>query len=227
MTPPPAAPPAATPAPSLDPASHAEMIRLTLNALPHLPNTTEAGKVAAREAVVALLAHLGPRDPVEAMLATQLVLAHYHAVITFCRMALGDLPIDLHHRYQSKAIALTRMCHTAIHDLQRRQGGAGKTVAARRASVPLAQPAAGADMMARLAAAMPQSEAAAGAERPAGAAPGESRHERRRREYFERRQAAAAARSPGLGADAIETAVMQLVAAEVAARAAAPVAVAA
>ena len=173
MTPPPAAPPAATPAPSLDPASHAEMIRLTLNALPHLPNTTEAGKVAAREAVVALLAHLGPRDPVEAMLATQLVLAHYHAVITFCRMALGDLPIDLHHRYQSKAIALTRMCHTAIHDLQRRQGGAGKTVAARRASVPLAQPAAGrghdgaaggchAAVRARL----------AGAERPAGAAPG-------------------------------------------------------
>ena len=163
MTPPPAATPAATPVPSLDSASHAEMIRLTLSAVPHLPNTTDAGKAAAREVVVAILNHLSPRDPLEAMLATQLVLAHYHAVITFCRMALGDLPIDLHHRYQSKAIALTRMCHTAIHDLQRRQGGAGKTVAARRASVPLAQPAAGADMMARLAAAMPQSEAAAGA----------------------------------------------------------------
>jgi hypothetical protein len=224
MTPPPAATPTPTPAPSLDPASHAEMIRLTLNALPHLPNTTEAGKVAAREVVVALLAHLGPRDPLEAMLATQLVLAHYHAVITFCRMALGDLPIDLHHRYQSKAIALSRMCHTAIHDLQRRQGGAGKTVGARRASVPAshAQPAAGADMMARLLAAAPRSEAAVGAERPAGPAPVEGRHERRRREYFERRQAAAAARSPALGADAIEAAVQQLVAAEVAARAAAP-----
>jgi type IV secretory pathway TrbL component len=203
------------------------MIRLTLNALPHLPNTTEAGKAAAREAVVALLAHLGPRDPVEAMLATQLVLAHYHAVITFCRMALGDLPINLHHRYQSKAIALSRMCQTAIHDLQRRQGGAGQTVAARRASVPQAQPAAAADIMARLAAAMPKSDPGEPAPRPAGAAPVEGRHERRRREYFERRQAAAAARSPGLGADAIETAVMQLVAAEVAARAAAPVAVAA
>jgi hypothetical protein len=93
--------------------------------------------------------------------------------------------------------------------------------------VPLAQPAAGADMMARLAAAAPRSEAAAGAERPAGPAPVEGRHERRRRAYFERRQAAAAARSPVLGADAIEAAVQQLVAAEAAARAAAPVAVAA
>ncbi len=229
MTPPPAATPAATPAPSLDPASHAEMIRLTLSAVPHLPNTTDAGKAAAREVVVALLNHLGPRDPLEAMLATQLVLAHYHAVITFCRMALGDLPINLHHRYQGKAIALTRMCQTAIHDLQRRQGGAGKTVAARRASVPAshAQPGAAADMMARLAAAMPQPDPGEPAPRPAGAAPVEGRHERRRREYFERRQAAAAARSPGLGADAIEAAVQQLVAAEVVARAAAPAAVAA
>ena len=230
MTPSPAATPAATPAPSLDPASHAEMIRLTLSAVPHLPNTTDAGKAAAREVVVAMLTHLSPRDPLEAMLATQLVLAHYHAVITFCRMALGDLPINLHHRYQSKAIALSRMCQTAIHDLQRRQGGAGQTVAARRASVPQAQPAAAAaaaDMMARLAAAMPQSGPAEAAPRPAGAAPVESRHERRRRAYFERRQAAAAARSPVLGADAIEAAVQQLVAAEAAARAAAPVAVAA
>ena len=82
-------------------------------------------------------------------------------------------------------------------------------------------------MMARLAAAMPQPDPGEAAPRPDGAAPVEGRHERRRREYFERRQAVAAARSPVLGADAIEAAVMQLVAAEVAARAAAPAAVAA
>jgi hypothetical protein len=198
------------------------MIRLTLAALPYLPNTTEAGKAAVREVVVALLAQLSPRNPLEALLATQLVIAHYHAVVTYCRMALGDLPPPLHHRYQGKAIALTRMCVTMMHELKRRQSaGAGQT-AARAASVPAphAQPVAAADATARQAAAAPRSDLGAAGQGAGGAALIEGRHERRRREYLERRQAAAAARSTGLGADAIETAMKQLVAAEVAARAA-------
>jgi len=116
---------------------------LAFNALPRAPIGTEADNVAQREAALTFLTEKAPSTPLEASLATQHVIAYYHPAFTASRMAQGDLPTNLHHRYEGKAIALTRLASAAMHEVRRRQSLATGQAAAQRGQgrTPRPQPA--------------------------------------------------------------------------------------
>ena len=80
-------------------------------------------EAARREAAFAVLAMLHPRDPLEAMLAARIIAAHFHALDAFRRAADTEQPPALQHRYQGKAIALTRLAGAVMRELTRRQVG--------------------------------------------------------------------------------------------------------
>jgi len=203
-------PPTQTPTLSLDPATLAAMQCAIIDALPPRPDASEAQKAAQREGALAFLTALLPRNPVEARLATGIVVAHYAAMDCFRRAARDDLTVDLHLRTVGKAIALCRMIDVAMRDLARRQGSLALQPAARPASArPVPVP---------TARAQPAPDAAQ-ASTPPQPPIAEGRHERRRRERAERHLAAAAQRA-GRGSNAADIAAQQRLLAEIAARAA-------
>jgi hypothetical protein len=120
----------------LDPATLTTLLRTTVDTLPHHPNASEAEKAAERAAASAVITALRPRDPVEAMLVARLVAAHYAAMDALRCASRSDLPPVLHLRYQDKALALTRMTTTLLHELTRRQAGPALQPVALPASVP-------------------------------------------------------------------------------------------
>ena len=129
MNPPP------TETPALLPASLAAMQSAVLDGLPPRADASEAQKAAQREGALAFLAALLPRNPVEATIATGIVVAYYAALDCFRRAVRGDLTVDLHLRTVGKAIALCRMFNVGMRDLARRQGGVAVQPVARPASV--------------------------------------------------------------------------------------------
>ena len=198
-----------TPTTTLDPATLTVTQCAVLDALPPRPDASPAQKAAQRDGALAFLAALLPRNPVEARLATGIVVAHYAAMDCFRRAARDDLTLDLHLRTVGKAIALCRMIDVSMRDLARRQGGLAVQPAARPAS---AQPVPAAR-------AQPASDAARPTPPPQPPI-AEGRHERRRRERAERHLAAAAQRA-GRGSGPVDIAAQQRLLAEIAARAAA------
>lgn len=198
-----------TPTTTLDPATLTVTQCAVLDALPPRPDASPAQKAAQRDGALAFLAALLPRNPVEARLATGIVVAHYAAMDCFRRAARDDLTLDLHLRTVGKAIALCRMIDVSMRDLARRQGGLAVQPAARPAS---AQP-----VPAARAQPAPDADQPTPAPQPPIA---EGRHERRRRERAERHLAAAAQRA-GRGSGPVDIAAQQRLLAEIAARAAA------
>jgi hypothetical protein len=198
-----------TPTTTLDPATLTVTQCAVLDALPPRPDASPAQKAAQRDGALAFLAALFPRNPVEARLATGIVVAHYAAMDCFRRAARDDLTLDLHLRTVGKAIALCRMIDVSMRDLARRQGGLAVQPAARPAS---AQP-----VPAARAQPAPDADQPTPAPQPPIA---EGRHERRRRERAERHFAAAAQRA-GRGSGPVDIAAQQRLLAEIAARAAA------
>ena len=106
-----------------------------LDALPPHPGASEGEKAAQRDGALEFLAALHPRNPVEATIASGIVIAYYAALECFRRAARGDLTVDLHLRTVGKAIALCRMFNVGMRDLARRQGGVAVQPVARPASV--------------------------------------------------------------------------------------------
>ena len=196
--------------PTLDPATLTAMECAILDALPPRPDASPAQKAAQRDGALAFLAALLPRNPVEARLATGIVVAHYAAMDCFRRAARDGLTIDLHLRTVGKALALCRMIDVSMRDLARRQGGLTVQPATRPAS---AQPV-------PTARAQPTPDAAQPTPPPQPPI-AEGRHERRRRERAERHLAAAAQRA-GRVPGPVDIATQQRLLAELAARAAAP-----
>jgi hypothetical protein len=199
-----------TQTPTLDPATLTTMQSAIIDALPPRPDASPAQKAAQRDGALAFLAALLPRNPVEARLATGIVVAHYAAMDCFRRAARDDLTIDLHLRTVGKAVALCRMIDVSMRDLARRQGSLAVQPAARPV---LAHP---------LPTARAQPAPDAAQPTPSPQPPiAEGRHERRRRERAERHLAVAAQRA-GRGSGPVDIATQQRLLAELAARAAAP-----
>jgi hypothetical protein len=198
-------PPTQTPTLPLDPATLAATQCAIIDALPPRPDASPAQKAAQRDGALASLAALLPRNPVEARLATGIVVAHYAAMDCFRRAARDDLTLDLHLRTVGKAIALCRMIDVSMRDLTRRQGGLALQPPARPAS---AQPAPAAGAQPAPDAAQPTP--------PPQPPTAEGRHERRRRERAERHLAAAAQRA-GRGSGPVDIAAQHRLVAEIAA----------
>jgi hypothetical protein len=203
-------PPTQTPTLPLDPATLTGMQCAIIDALPPRPDASPAQKAAQRDGALAFLAALLPRNPLEARLATGIVVAHYAAMDCFRHAARDDLTLDLHLRTVGKAIALCRMIDVSMRDLARRQGGLAVPPAARPASAP-SVPAARAQPAPDPAQPIP----------PPQPPIAEGRHERRRRERAERHLAAAAQRA-GRGSGPVDIATQQRLLAELTACAAAP-----
>jgi hypothetical protein len=207
---------AAPPPPAVVPAILAAMQCAILAALPPQPGASEGEKTAQREGALDFLAALHPRNPVEATIATGIVVAYYAALDCFRRAVRGDLTVDLHLRTVGKAIALCRMMNVGMRDLARRQGDVAVQQAARPASVrpapvqPVVQP--GPELGAR---AEPTPETARTTTPPQPPV-AEGRHERRKRKWVERHAAAAAQRA-GRGPGAVDIAKQQQLLAELAA----------
>jgi hypothetical protein len=127
-------PPTQTPTPALDPATLTATQCAIIDALPPRADASPAQKAAQRDGALAFLAALLPRNPVEARLATGIVVAHYAAMDCFRRAARDDLTLDLHLRTVGEAIALCRMIDVSMRDLARRQGGLALQPPARPAS---------------------------------------------------------------------------------------------
>ena len=99
------------------------LLRSTLDALPHHPQATADEIAQQREAAMLVVAALGPRDPVEAVIAGRYVAAHHAMMEAFRCAAQPDLPPALVLRFQGKAIGLARMTTVALRELERRQEG--------------------------------------------------------------------------------------------------------
>jgi hypothetical protein len=188
--------PTQIPALPLDPASLALLHTRLRDAMPHRPNATEADKAAQHQAALVLVAALRPRDPIEAMLVTRIVLADFHAVACLASAGRSDVPEALGLRHLSRAATLIRLQEAARRELARSRATAAAQAwrAVNAAGAPRAQPAQATaqDAPAPRAMSAPPPAPAAAAPAAGSAAPVVGRHERRRRERLERRLAAAA-----------------------------------
>jgi hypothetical protein len=188
-------PPTETPALALDPAALDTLRRTLIDALPHRPNATEAHKAAKRDVALGMLAALRPRDPMEVMLVTRIILADFHAVDCFVAAARADVPEALQLRHRARAVALMRLQDVADRALTKRR--ADEAFRAMRAAGPVAVPRVQvAAEVAPVGVAEPQPPAepaaVAAGPVPGGVVVAEGRHARRRRERAERRVATAA-----------------------------------
>lgn len=179
----------------LDPTTLDALLRGITEALPHLPTATEADKAGLQRAALGFLALLHPRDPMEAVLAAQIVITHFAGLYDFACAARPDLPAALQLRYQGRAISLIRLSDQVRRELIRRQGGpVARPVALQGAMVARSEPVAASSAPAQAAEAAPPAAPADAGEAPDRVVPIEGRHERRRRERAERHLAAAARR---------------------------------
>ena len=122
-----------TPACLIDPAFLACMLRDIIDVLPYDPDASESQRAAQREGAFAFLAALDPRDPLEAMAATQIVAAEYAAMDALRRAARSDLTLGQRLRYQASAMSLTRASTAMRREIIRRPAAP----AAPPATVPL------------------------------------------------------------------------------------------
>jgi hypothetical protein len=152
---------------ALDPATRSTLLQNVVDSLPIIPTATDAERTAQREAAFALLEKLAPTDPVEAMLAFQIVAAQNACVNANRCAARPDLPPAMHLSYLAKAASFSRLTSSKRRELVRYQArppegfGAAAEVQARAAARAA---------LARPPAAVPQPQAAV-AQRPATPAP--------------------------------------------------------
>jgi hypothetical protein len=106
---------------TLDPATTDETLATIFGAQRVNPAHTPAQQQTQREAAVALIAVLRPRDPVEAAYAARAAAAHYGAMECFRRAGLCDTPDNAALRWYGKAVALSRMNTEMIRTLKQCQ----------------------------------------------------------------------------------------------------------
>jgi len=106
---------------ALDPATRSTLLQTVVDCLPHIPNASEAERTAKREAAFALVEHLAPTGPVEAMIAAEAIAAHYASVNAYRTAARSDLPYDLQRRYLTRAGSLARLSTAKRRELVRHQ----------------------------------------------------------------------------------------------------------
>jgi len=98
--------PSATAHLTLDPATTDAMLAPIFGAQRVNPERTPAQQQTQRDASVALIAALRPRDPVGAAYVTRVAAAHYRAMECFRRAMLPDVPDNVAIRWHGKAVAL-------------------------------------------------------------------------------------------------------------------------
>jgi hypothetical protein len=162
---------------ALDPATRSTLLQTIVDTLPYIPNASDVERAAQRDAAFALVAHLDPRDPVQAMLAIHVVAAHHACMNAYRCAARPDLPPALHLRYQAKAAVLSRLTTARLRELKRHQADAALPASA-AASVPGPRapqaPATAGGVPVRLATQAVRPEVGATGQRPGGAAPADS-----------------------------------------------------
>ena len=207
-------PPTQTAPQPLDPATLADTLSTTMEALPQHKQASADETAIRREAARLAIARLRPRDPLEAMLAARIVAFHAHLMENVRSAAQPDLPPNLQLRFQGRAMALARMVDATMCELQGRQN----VPAPRAGALPATAPALPAAVPAPDAEPAPEAAVASTPPRPVV----EGRHARRVRERAER-HAAARAKAAGLAAGGPGDELRKRLLAEVAARAAASV----
>ncbi|HLB99585.1 MAG TPA: hypothetical protein VJK90_18070 [Acetobacteraceae bacterium] len=155
---------------ALDPATRSTLLQTIVDCLPHTPSASDAERTAQRESAFALLTRLAPTDPVEAMLAAQIVAAQYASMNAYRQGARSDLPHDLQLRYQSKGESLSRLTSSKRRELVRHQASQPRLPAGFAAAHAAQAQATAPTVPARPAAPAPRPQAAA-AQRPATPAP--------------------------------------------------------
>jgi len=156
---------------ALDPATRSTLLQTIVDCLPHIPNASEAERTAQREAAFALVERLAPTDPVEAMIAAQVVAAHYACVNAYRYAARSDLPYDLHLRYQAKAGSLSRLTTAKRRELLRHQAAQPTLPAAIGAARAAQAQATAPSVPARPATPAPRADETAAGQRPGSAVP--------------------------------------------------------
>ena len=106
---------------ALDPATRSTLLQSVVDSLPIIPTASDAERTAQREAAFALLSRLAPTDPVEAMLAFQVIAAQFACANAYRCAARPDLPPAMHLSYQSKAATLSRLTSSKRRELLRLQ----------------------------------------------------------------------------------------------------------
>jgi hypothetical protein len=114
----------------LDPATLATLVRTTLDALPVNPDWSAEDIAARREAALLAIAALGPRDPIEAMLAARAIVTHYAVMECFRRAVQPDIEDVLAMRLRNNAIALSRLFTTTLRELEQMQARPARPVQA-------------------------------------------------------------------------------------------------
>ncbi len=118
------------PASQLDPATLATLVRTTLDALPVNPDWSAEDIAARREAALLAVAALGPRDPVEAMLAARVVALHHAVMESLRRAVLPEAEDTMVIRLRGSAIALSRLFDATLRELEQMQARPARPVQA-------------------------------------------------------------------------------------------------
>jgi len=132
--------PTQPPSLSLNPATFAVLLRTICNALPLLPNETQADKAQECAAVLDTLSALGPRDPMEAMLAAQFIVAHHASMHASYWAARTDLPPFLLLRFKARADSHARLSQSTLREFNRRKAGPAQKPAQQPAATPAPAP---------------------------------------------------------------------------------------
>ena len=90
-------------------------------ALPPTEHDDDERQLRRATAAVVLLRSLGAREPIEAILATQAVLAHHTVMQCLRRSARAGQPAALTSRLLGRAPALSNAFVRTVHALRRRQ----------------------------------------------------------------------------------------------------------
>ena len=100
------------------------MFRSALTALPMDPAASPADAAQVRHSAMIALASFHVRDPIEAMLATRIVTAHYAAMECFRRAALPENSNQEMLRLHAKAVSLANLSDRTVRELTRLQAEA-------------------------------------------------------------------------------------------------------
>jgi hypothetical protein len=159
---------------ALDPATRSTLLQTIVDTLPYIPNSSDVERAAQRDAAFALVAHLDPRDPVQAMFAAHTIAAHHACINAYRCAARPDLPYAVHLRYQAKAGALSRLATAKLRELRRLQADAALPASAAASVAGPRAPQASAIALGapvRQATPAPRAETAAAGQQPGSVAP--------------------------------------------------------